>query len=706
VQYRPFFLATLGLSLLAVAADATTANGPDVLEEVVVTATLRQQTLERAPASVTVLSEQALRDAGRQHFEDVLTTVPNLFWAAGTSRPRYFQIRGIGEREQYEGAPNPSVGFLIDDIDFSGIGMPATLFDVARVEVLRGPQGMRYGANALAGLISVQSAEPQDEFGISTEASVGNYNSESLGAVATGPVEALDSAWRIAVQRYRTDGFRTDSYLHRDDTNDRDELTARAKWRWSPSSSTTVDLTWLHADIDNGYDAWSIDNTRRSLANDPGKDAQRSDGFSLRANMRAGKAADLTVIAAVADSDMDYSFDGDWGNPQSWLPYTYDYFYQSFRNRRTRSLEVRLASSDDSPSTLQWLAGAYVLDMKESLHEISTGEYAEPSGYSTTTDDFLYSNYDATNIALFGELEGQFADAWSWSLGARVEQRDADYHDQGEQGGTPRVTTDSDQDRMWGGAATLSYALSQRQNLYSSLSRSYKAGGFNLGGGALLQQSFDREELTSFEVGMKSRTADSRLYWDVDAFYMWRQDPQVKTGDQLQPSDPNSFVFFTVNAARGTNYGLESSVHWQASRSIELGGSLALLQTSLEGFDYRGTEMPAREQPHAPQYQLALNTTWRHPYGWMARVDFVAIDDFYFDPPPNDQRASAYSLTNIKAGYEGSNWGVYLWSRNVFNEDYVVRGFWFGNQPPLFENKRYVQLGEPRQIGLTARWKF
>ena len=137
---------------------------------------------------------------------------------------------------------------------------------------------MRYGANALAGLVVMRGQDPGDEFGLETEVSAGEYDSESLGAVATGPMEALSSAWRVAVQRYRSDGFRRDAYLGRNDTNDRDELTSRMKWRWRAGESTTVDFTWLHADIDNGYDAWSIDNTRRSLANDPGKDAQRSNG--------------------------------------------------------------------------------------------------------------------------------------------------------------------------------------------------------------------------------------------------------------------------------------------------------------------------------------------------------------------------------------------------------------------------------------------
>ena len=160
-------LGSMMLATHAVAAD-------DVLEEVVVTATLRKQALVEVPLSITVLDQQSLRDAGQQHFEDVLASVPNLHWAGGTSRPRYFQLRGIGEREQYEGAPNPSVGFLIDDIDFSGIGMPATLFDVDRIEVLRGPQGMRYGANALAGLIVMRSADPQSDFGCGDDERIGN----------------------------------------------------------------------------------------------------------------------------------------------------------------------------------------------------------------------------------------------------------------------------------------------------------------------------------------------------------------------------------------------------------------------------------------------------------------------------------------------------------------------------------------------------
>src|SRR5579859_2392667 len=160
-------------------------SADDTLQEIVVTAALRATSVADLPQSVTVLDRDTLRAAGVQHFEDVLGLIPDLNWAAGTSRPRFFQLRGIGEVEQYQGAPNPSVGFLIDDIDFSGVGMPATLFDTERIEVLRGPQGTVYGANALAGLISVRTADPGREFELHGEVSGGNYDTRAA-AVAVG----------------------------------------------------------------------------------------------------------------------------------------------------------------------------------------------------------------------------------------------------------------------------------------------------------------------------------------------------------------------------------------------------------------------------------------------------------------------------------------------------------------------------------------
>src|ERR1700723_4375667 len=193
--------------LVAAFTFSTGANAADdgnhqPLDEIVVTATLRSVPLEETPGSVSVLSGQPLQDAGQQPFEDVLALVPNLNWAGDTSRPRYFQIRGIGELQQYQGAPNPSVGFLIDDIDFSGLGTAGTLYDIDQVDVLRGPQATRYGANALGGLIYLRSAEPTDTLYGRVDLDAGDYGTRSEGAVISGPIESLDSGFRLAVQHY------------------------------------------------------------------------------------------------------------------------------------------------------------------------------------------------------------------------------------------------------------------------------------------------------------------------------------------------------------------------------------------------------------------------------------------------------------------------------------------------------------------------
>src|SRR5690606_11066969 len=160
----PFFLATA----------LAHAQPGGALEEIVVTAEFREIDAQDLPRSVSVLDAEQLAATRLQHFEEITLLVPNLNWSGEGSRARYFQLRGIGEPEKYDGAPTPSVGFVIDDVDFSSIGAVATLFDVERVEVLRGPQGTRYGANALGGLVYVRSAAPTETPSADFELTRGN----------------------------------------------------------------------------------------------------------------------------------------------------------------------------------------------------------------------------------------------------------------------------------------------------------------------------------------------------------------------------------------------------------------------------------------------------------------------------------------------------------------------------------------------------
>ena len=145
MQFRaPHIIVLSVCSLLVATASAET------IDEIIVSADFRERSASEMPVSVTVFDADQISARAVQHFEELVNSVPNVNWSGDGHRARYFQIRGVGELEQYQGAPNPSVGFLIDDIDFSGIGTVATLFDMQQIEILRGPQGSRYGANALA----------------------------------------------------------------------------------------------------------------------------------------------------------------------------------------------------------------------------------------------------------------------------------------------------------------------------------------------------------------------------------------------------------------------------------------------------------------------------------------------------------------------------------------------------------------------------
>jgi len=697
------------LSGTAVAVGAAPAGEAPVEEVVVSASLLRDQVLQQVPASVTVLDQSALDRPGQQHFQDVLAQVPNLNWAGGTSRPRYFQIRGIGEREQYEGAPNSSVGFLIDEVDFSGIGMAASLFDVSQVEVLRGPQGTRLGANALAGIISVRSAEPSMTPGLSVEATGADYGTGSVGVVATGPVESLRSAWRLSVQQFKSDGFRDDAFLGRDNTNNRDELTARFKWRVEVSPDTRLDFTLLHADIDNGYDAWSIDNTWRSQVDRPGVDTQKATAASVKFTSSSFDLGKLTVIGAFADSDSINSFDGDWGNAEFWAPYTYDFFAWSSRDRRTGSLEVRFASEEPTQAgDVAWLVGAYANRVREDGRDTSVGLYENPfsPGDNGSLDEFLSSGYRADTTAVFAQLDGLITDRLRWSAGLRSERRESEYRDDGLWQGVDRDNRFDTRDSMLGGQVSLSFDLTSTVTAYTSLSRGYKAGGFNLGTAPPDRLEFRPEYLWNYEVGLKRASADRRVYMDVAAFYSRRRDVQVRTGDQLDPQDPNSYVFFTDNASRGYNFGLESSLRWQVTPQWDVNASLGLLRTRYQDYSQGDVAFSDREQATAPNYQAALGAGWRHPQGWVARAGVTALDNFYFDVPPNDSRSNAYVLTDLQFGFEGERWSAMLWGRNLFNETYAVRGFLFGNEPPDFPPRQYTQRGDPRQVGVTFNYSF
>jgi len=685
--YALMLLASLGFTQsLAVAAENT-------IEEVVVTADFRARSELETAASVTVMTDTVIKSRAAQHFEELVNAIPNVNYASGSNRARFFQIRGIGERSQFVAPVNPSVGFLVDNVDFSGAATIATMLDVEQVEVLRGPQGTRYGANALAGLINVKTHDPEDQFAASLKLGAADYNTNTVAAMITGPVAETVSA-RLALERHRSDGYYENDYLQTDRNNAQDELSIRGKLSAEMSSSWKLDLTMSHVDVDNGYDAFTLDNSRTTLSDEPGRDQQESLALAIDSSWQL-ENFDVKFIASLADSDMEYSYDEDW-TFAGIHPYGYMSRDSYVRDRETRSLELRLLSNDSSrlfSDSTQWLFGVYTLKSAESLRR----------EYTFLASEF-HSDYDFDTAAAFFQLDSSLSEKLTLETGVRIERRDTTYNDSELLGFSPEET-------LWGGRVAAKYLLNSNTMAYASIARGYKAGGFNTDGtlDAGLRE-FGEEFLIEYEIGMKSNLLENTLHLKAALFHDDRHEQQVKSSTgKIRADGSTEFIDFIGNAAEGTNNGVEFEAVWYPSERLGLTASVGVLDATFDSFlNSENQDLSGRDQAHAPGYMAHLAADYNLG-AWSVSVSIDAKDDFYFSDSHN-VRSDPYELLNMNLSYSAERWSLSFWGRNLSNQDYAVRGFFFGefgNDPRKdYAPEPYLQFGEPRVIGVSYEVKF
>lgn len=704
----------LSVFCVIVAGAATHAAGAESdtaaeMPEIVVTADFREQELRLVAASVSVLSEEIIRKRSGQHIEQMLNMAPNVNYAAGASRGRFFQIRGVGERSQFKDPLDASVGLLVDGVDFSGIGLVGTLFDVRQIEVLRGPQGTTFGSNAMGGLVFIESNSPTEEFESSITTGMGDYGMWQAGVVLSGPLaDGLQA--RLAVHQYRGDGYIENDFLGRNDTNGYDELTVRGKLRWQASPTTTVDLTALYVDADNGYDAFSLENTRHTGSDEPGHDRQESKALSL--SIVHDRANDFQIEANVSweQSALEYGFDWDWSNVALGGVRGGE---NNARDRHSLDIDIRLISKEATriAGIADWVVGAYRYTRDVALDH--TDHWEDDWGFFPST---FASDFETVRSAIYGQFDWPLSDRVLLSIGGRLERYDDSYRD------TAAVSANPDDDQ-WGGRASLEYLISADLMLYGAITRGYKTGGINgeaLAGvdpvadpviaDFLLQRlSFAAETLINYEIGMKGRFFDRSLDLSIAAFLMKRNDMQAKAWILFEPADWKSYM---DNVDEGENLGLEVDLSWQASEKLDLAAGLGLLRTELGELtvQHSDTGLPlsqkGRDQAHAPGYQYYLSVNYDINLSYYVNVQLEGKDKYFFSNSHNIQ-SDSQRLLHLTGGYIGEQFEVSIWVRNLQDEDYQVRGFYFGNNPLKgWVKESYYQLGEPRTFGISVRYNF
>ena len=685
---RGLLRATL-LSTIAHAAHAATPK----LEEIIVKASLQPAVNNRS--SVTVFNPEFVTQRGARHLEDLLSAAPNVNAASGASRARFFQIRGIGERSQFVEPVNASVGMLIDDIDFTGIGAVATTWDTAQIDILRGPQGTLFGANALAGLINFSTQGADSNAPSRLSVGIENDDGRRLG-LAHGA--QLGDRWygRVALQHYQSDGSISNTWLNRSDTNARDELTGRVSVAWL-GEQHRVDVGLYRIDVDNGYDAFSLDNTRQTLSDQPGSDQAVTDAARVRWQFDG----DLQWSAQLsrANTDTLYSYDEDWSYVGIAPTLEYSSFDAYERDRDMTSLELRAAQHSER---LSWVMGVYLRDENEALERRYT--------YLNTP---FASSLAVDTHALFGQLDLPLSEQLSTYIGARFETRSTDYLDSAG-------VTEAFSDSLWSGRAGLEWQLNSAHRFYGGLSRGVRAGGVNADLLASLNALddatatslgalgiFEEESLLNMEIGWHWRSLTGQFVSDITLFTMLRRDQQAKSSLTIPRADGSTaFIDYTSNAARGHNRGLEWQLRWQASTRLHVRAAVGLLEAEFDNYvTPLGDDLSGRDTPQSPQTMAQLAATLVVSPALDAGVELTTMDGYFFSDR-HDTRAPSRQLVNANINWRSENWSMQLWARNLGNETYYTRGFGsFGNDPrKAYAIEPYYQFGEPRRVGLDLNY--
>ena len=696
-MYKTLFTLSLLASSVAAYAQQTNVSNtsdstPSDIERVIVSGDFRQTTLDQLSASATILDQERLRSRQPSHIDSVLNSIPNVNFAAGASRGRFVQIRGIGERSQFAEPINPSVSFIVDEFDFSGLAAAGLIFDTKQLEVYRGPQATLYGTGALAGAVKLSSNDVGSDAPDYVEARIGNKESYRIEG-ATGDDINTNWGYRVALVHNRSDGFVENTFLNRSDTANIDETALRFAVEGSVDERTTLALTYRWYDIDNGYDAFSLDNDNKTLSDEPGFDEHQTHAVSARSTTNTA-AGDFILIATHASHNIAYGYDEDW-TFTGFHPWGYTSFDAYYREVETQTGEMRFVSSDSAAlfdGMTDWTIGVFYKSTEEKLLR----------QYTYLDSDFA-SEYTPTTTAIYAQTESRLNENLVLVAGLRVENYDFDYADNNQ-------LTRAFDTTMVGGKVALQYTQGDHF-YYGSISRGYKGAGFNPDSRVNdNQRFFDEEYNWNYEVGVKGPLLTPDLIARAAIFYMDRKDTQVSDFDVITRDDGTAgFVDIIDNADLGTNKGAELELSWIASDAWQLDASVGYLSATFEGYTLAdGTEVSEQRQAQSPKWTANLYSEYALTDNMLWRVDVDYKSEYRFSDG-HDVTSPSTTLVNSEIVVLHGDWQTSLWVQNAFDREYYTRGFGGFSNDPRDEyafDEPYYQIGNGRQFGVTVKYAF
>jgi iron complex outermembrane receptor protein len=709
---------------------AQTGRETQALEEITVTAERREASLQDTAIAITAFSGEELLRSGIETSEQLSGFTPGLNIQRDVIGK--VVIRGIGT-ENFTIAGDPGVAIAYDGgyIARSSVAI-FDLFDLERVEVLRGPQGTLYGRNATGGAINFISRKPTDEFELSFLGDVGDYGKTRFEGAISGPIAEDRLLGRLSAMIHERDGY-TDNVFPNvgrglDELDTKDLWAARGQLRWLASDRVTVDIKAdVYRDDSNPIPykyvadpliyfggvpfpnplADQLRTVSQGFELDiPGFDLTVPDegtwdqtGLQATVDWELSPGLALRSITAYREIEFDWLNDGDGIEA-----YLVNYFQSDESEQLTQ--EFQLVSDGDG--RFNWVAGLFFLtEDAESFIGIPL-----PLGADLPLAILINGESETTAYAAFGEASYYLTDRLRLTLGARFsrEEKEVDYFDDRSSLGGPAAGFTGDE--SWSAFTPklgLDYFVNDDVMLYGSLTNGFKSGGFNL---LAIQPSYDEEEVWSFETGIKSRFADGRVQLNAAAFYYAYDDLQVGKIVNL-----NAVI---ENAAEATIYGAEVELRALVTDEFQVDASLSLLETEYDEFVTEDKDLPGapevslagNELPRAPGVTGSLSGLYTIPLGNGGAIELWGNWQYtgsQFFTPFN--RASfeqdGYDLLNARVTYvtPSGRWQFSLYGENLGDEEYFTNALESGVPTPGVD--RVVPqffVGAPRMWGFRFRY--
>ncbi|RMW98766.1 TonB-dependent receptor [Allofranklinella schreckenbergeri] len=652
----------LALALPA-AAWAQGAAAPAQLPAIIVTADKTPQALEQTPASVAVLDALDVQAENLHSLAQLEGRAPGLsfqpFGQAGLNAP---VLRGLTANFNSFAT---SALLLVDGVPTpTAQGFEDALLDVARIEVLRGPQSTLYGANAQAGVIAIHSQPIDGTPRTRVAAELGSRNLQRAQFALSRPVVEGQLYTSIAASAMRQQGFIRNQHTGgRDDARQNSQL--KLGLRWTPTAHTEAVLRYARQDYDDGANRWGSPRQPRAqvASGTPGWNRSKGQSLSLHATHEGGAGLRWHAITAWSRFSDHTQQDTDFGPA--------DALHVGRDNRlRTLSQELRL---EGQLGQAQWLGGLYLAQDRHRLHYRSQrmGQLDQPR-----------SLMDKRTLAWFTHWSLPLSERWSLAAGARIEQQRARITPQGQ--AARRQSW-----RHLSPKLALQYQLRPQQQWYASVSRGVRSGGFNALSVATDHAPFAPETSWSYETGFKGWALDKRLRYTLALYHM-------RIGDMQVMQMPRPGFMYLTNAASARSQGLEWDLDYLLGGGWQFKAGLAANRTRFARFVDGAADYSGKRNPFAPRLSGHASLRYDAPQGWYAQAGLTGSSKVYLDAANRHQRRG-HALLNLAAGYQRRPWEISAHVRNAGNTAYDAVGY---------QNGFVTVYSPPREIGLRLSWQY